>query len=135
MDPKIEWADDRDYEVMHKMLQEHNRAFYPGLEEISYCIRDDAGKIIAGIGADRVGDVVSVECLVVDAAHRGKGYGAALLRHLEQAARERGCKRIVLRTYNFQAPRFYPKLGYRLTDTAELGIAGVVDHYFAKELE
>ncbi len=134
MDCKIEPADEKDAVVIHQMLHEHNRQFYPGLEELSFCIRNGEGKITAGVVAYWMGDTVSVEYLIVTAEERGKGYGKALMSRVEEAARERGCRRVSLRTFSFQAPNFYPKLGYRLTDVAELNFGGVSDYYYVKEL-
>ncbi|MGQ9571731.1 MAG: GNAT family N-acetyltransferase [Dehalococcoidia bacterium] len=58
-----------------------------------------------------------VENVVVDEAHRGKGVGAALMRAVEQVAREAGCYKLTLSTNLARsgAQRFYSRLGWKRT--------------------
>lgn len=55
-----------------------------------------------------------VEAVRVDAAVRGQGIGAALMRHVIERARQRGCGLIQLTTdvRRQQAHRFYARLGF-----------------------
>jgi len=65
--------------------------------------------------------------LVTDGAHRSRGFGEALLRHLEGVAREAGCARIALCSgvQRTDAHRFYEeRCGYAR-----------VSHVFVRELE
>lgn len=54
-----------------------------------------------------------LEDLFVDRAHRGKGYGKALLLHLVGIAQKRGCRRMewVALDWNTPAIEFYKSLG------------------------
>jgi GNAT superfamily N-acetyltransferase len=54
-----------------------------------------------------------LEDLFVRPAHRGRGYGEALLRHLARIALERGCARFEWSVLDWNEPaiRFYRKLG------------------------
>lgn len=74
-----------------------------------------------------------LEDLYVQPAHRGKGYGKALLMHLVRLAKHEGCGRMEWSVLNWNAPAiaFYESLGampmkewtvYRLD---EQGIAGL----------
>lgn len=60
------------------------------------------------------GTVDFVENVVVHPQWRGRGLGAALMRHLEDRARARGSLKLTLDTYavNRGARRFYEGLGY-----------------------
>ena len=72
---------------------------------------------------------IYLEDLFVDPAHRGKGYGKALLAHLAKLAQERNCGRLEWAVLNWNQPsiEFYESLGakpmnewtvYRLTGEA-----------------
>ncbi|MDP2948429.1 MAG: GNAT family N-acetyltransferase [Chloroflexota bacterium] len=58
-----------------------------------------------------------VEGVVVDEAYRGKGVGAALMRAVEQIARQAGCYKLTLSTNLARsgAHRFYSRLGWQRT--------------------
>jgi ribosomal protein S18 acetylase RimI-like enzyme len=61
--------------------------------------------------------------LAVEAAHRSKGYGAALVRKAEQLLLERGCPKInlLVRSSNAGVVAFYRKLGYGQDEVVSLG--------------
>lgn len=63
------------------------------------------------------GPTAQLTALVVEAGARGGGIGAALVRHLEAAAREGGATRIVVTTANHRSRThvFYQHLGYEWT--------------------
>jgi amino-acid N-acetyltransferase len=63
------------------------------------------------VGLEIFGDVALLRSLVVAPAHRGTGAGAALLRHAESHARDRGVRDIYLLTTT--AERFFERQGYR----------------------
>lgn len=61
---------------------------------------------------------IYLEDLFVDPAHRGKGYGKALLAHLAQTAVERDCGRLDWAVLDWNTPsiRFYESLGAQLME-------------------
>jgi len=75
-------------------------------------LRDDAGRIYAGLSGHTWGGVAEVRFLWVDEAKRHSGVGSRLLSAAEHEARARGCRKMVLSTHSFQAPAFYGKHGY-----------------------
>lgn len=83
---------------------------------------DDAHALVAWRGGERAGaaafrvDADGCELLSLNAIVPGRGVGSALLRHVEQAARAAGAKRVWLITSNdnLNALRFYQRQGYRL---------------------
>ena len=56
---------------------------------------------------------LTVDTMWVQYAHRGRGLGRALLAAVEEEARRRGCRWAKLNTWDFQAPQFYERCGYR----------------------
>lgn len=75
-----------------------------------------------------------LEDLFVEPAHRGKGYGKALLQHLARIAVARGCGRLEWSVLDWNAPAigFYESLGARLmTDWRIFRLTGEALHAFA----
>jgi hypothetical protein len=52
----------------------------------------------------------------------------------EREALGRGCRQAILDTHSFQAPDFYPRLGYLLCGTADDYPVGHQQLYFQKRL-
>ena len=97
-------------------------------------VRDESGTLVAGLKALVYWNVLRIDLLWVDAAHRGKGHGVSLVRRAEEVARERACAVAFVSTFDFQAPDFYLKLGY-----AQIGeLSGVPEgsrlRWFSKRL-
>ncbi|MFF6803434.1 MULTISPECIES: N-acetyltransferase [unclassified Streptomyces] len=76
-----------------------------------------------------------VAYLWVDARHRGAGLGSRLLAEAERVARdERGCTRVRLETWDFQAPDFYRRHGYEVVCVIEDYPPGVTEFTLTKRL-
>ena len=84
--------------------------------------------------AESVFDTVEVEFLCVKEECRGKGYGRALLQHVEERAKKDGRKRILLNTYSFQAPEFYRSLGYEELFCVDPCFQEYKQYYFCRKL-
>jgi GNAT superfamily N-acetyltransferase len=95
---------------------------------------DDAGQLVAGVSGHSWGGCCTIMLLWVDESIRGGGVGRALMQAAEGEARRRGCHQIVLSTHNFQAPRFYEKLGFRPLAVIPNNPAGYEDIIYIKEL-
>jgi ribosomal protein S18 acetylase RimI-like enzyme len=61
--------------------------------------------------------------IVIDPRFRGKGYGTAALRAVEEEAAERGAQQVMLAVYrhNEGALRLYTRLGYKVTESGAAG--------------
>jgi ribosomal protein S18 acetylase RimI-like enzyme len=88
---------------------------------LSLFTRAPDGSPVAGIFGWTWGGTCYIRYLFVSENMRGQGQGTRLIRAVETEAKSRGCRQIVLETHDFQAPRFYQKLGF--------SIVGRVDHY------
>jgi len=102
--------------------------------DLSCLLRDPDGTLVAGIDGFTWGGYAQIEVLWVSEGLRGNGVGRKLLEAAEAEARKRGCTSIVLSSHEFQAPRFYAKLGYRLVGTTEDTPAGHRAFHFQKHL-
>ncbi|SFX52477.1 Ribosomal protein S18 acetylase RimI [Thermoactinomyces sp. DSM 45891] len=106
---------ERDF--IEKRLGEYNQLHVPiTASPIGFHMKDSVGSVIGGIN----GIVYWKErCLFItvcwiDEKGRGDGWGSRLLRHIEDNAREKGCKMAHLDTFDFQAKGFYLKNGYEI---------------------
>jgi GNAT superfamily N-acetyltransferase len=80
----------------------------------SKLICDGEDGIIAGITGWTWAAACEITLFWVNERYRKKGYGKMLLDEAEAEAIREKCKVILLRSYSFQAPRFYLKHGYKL---------------------
>ncbi|MFF8018222.1 GNAT family N-acetyltransferase [Streptomyces sp. NPDC007929] len=103
-------------------------------EPLSVRVTDQAGTLIGGLTAWTWGTLCSVDMLWVREDQRHGGWGGRLMRTAETEAARRGCTDMIVSTYSFQAPGFYPRLGF--TERARIqGVpGGHEDIHFHKEL-
>lgn len=102
--------EDHDAQV-GSLLDAHAQAQGREFRTYRHHIEDD-GRLIAGITAWSLGPELHVDTLAVDETYRRKGLGRRLLEHVEQEARKGGCTTASVDTFSFQAPDYYPALGY-----------------------
>jgi len=80
---------------------------------LGFVIRNEAGQMI-GVAAGYTWSATSeLKQMWVDETYRGCGYAHALLNAFVAEARGRGIRRIWVASYDFQAPGFDEKVGFR----------------------
>lgn len=81
------------------------------------------GELIASVMAGYEGHRGWVNYLAVAKRFRGHGHGRALMKHVEELLRLRGCPKLNLqvRNSNPEAIAFYRCIGYDLDDSVSLG--------------
>ncbi|GAA3619190.1 hypothetical protein GCM10022223_40010 [Kineosporia mesophila] len=95
---------------------------------------DENGEPVGGLTGWTWGGTCGVSMLWVHADHRAGGWGGKLLAAAEDQARRRGCARMVLSSFTFQAPDFYRRHGYVETGRAEGYPAGNAQVHFLRTL-
>lgn len=121
-------------------LRDHLRAFNTGRarltdgHDLAVFLHRDAGRLAAGISGWLWGEVLEIEYLWVSETLRGGGIGRKLLQILENEARERGGKRVVLDTFDFQAPDFYLRQGYEVFEVIKGFGEGHQKYFLRKNL-
>ena len=105
-----------DAQYLEDRLYEFNESAtgIAGGEWLSIIVRDDGGRIVAGICGSTWGGGAEIRQFWVDGPRRGQGLGTQLIEAAEAEAFRRGCRQVVLMTFSFQAPVFYMKRGYEV---------------------
>ena len=108
----------KERELLDNKLVEFNRQKVPFEQSedwivLSYVLKDETGQAIAGINSMLYcWNILYIDILYVEGAHRGKGYGRLLLDKAESEARKLGGYMSHLDTFDWQAKEFYEHLGY-----------------------
>jgi GNAT superfamily N-acetyltransferase len=106
---------DADVEVLPNGLEAFNESRWPGHQQwrpLAVFARDGES-IVAGLAGETYSGWLFIRYLWVSDALRGQGIGRKLMGDAEARALERGCHSAWVDTFSFQAPGFYPKLGYK----------------------
>ena len=96
-------------ELIRSVLRSYNRQFFIDSETINL-VEEQSGHFIGGLTATRDFDSIYIDYFVVEKEYRKSGIGRKLLLRLEEIAKEKNVKRIMLNTYSFQSPGFYEKI-------------------------
>ena len=103
-------------------------------EPLNLYVEDEKGNLLAGLIADIFGNWLEIEYLFVKEGLRGQGIGSQLLQQAESEAKKRNCRFAFVNTYQFQAPAFYQKQGYKEVFTLKDYPYTGQRHYYQKDL-
>jgi GNAT superfamily N-acetyltransferase len=110
-----------DVQYLEDRLYEFN-ASVTGITDGAYLaifVRDEQNRIVAGICGNTWGGCCEIRQFWVEESRRKQGLGTKLFEAAEQEARRRGCTRMLLMTFSFQAPAFYAKHGFEVLATVD----------------
>jgi GNAT superfamily N-acetyltransferase len=112
-----------DVQYLEDRIYEFNAAVtgIGGGEWLAIFVRDGERRIVAGISGNTWGGCLEIRQFWVEEARRRRGLGTRLYDAAEREARRRGCRQVVLSTFDFQAPGFYARLGFE--------VAAVIDDH------
>ncbi|MEP6564048.1 MAG: GNAT family N-acetyltransferase [Mesorhizobium sp.] len=80
---------------------------------LGFVVHDEAGGIVGVAAGYSWAGTSELKQMWIDKAHRGQGHAGRLLDAFIAEAASRGVKRIWVASYDFQAPGFYEKAGFR----------------------
>ena len=103
-------------------------------QEFGVFVRDDEGRIVAGISGIVWGGYCELQAMWVDDALRGRGLARALMGAAEDEARRRGCALVTFHAYDLLAGGLYERLGYETVGVIEDCPAGSAARWFRKDL-
>jgi GNAT superfamily N-acetyltransferase len=105
----------QDRDVVDDGLGAFNAPFLdnPGYSYFGIFVRDEVGKIRAGLVGHCYAGWLFTALLWVEEGLRRSGIGSGLLAEAERHGRAFGCHSAWVDTFTFQGPEFYPRYGYR----------------------
>jgi ribosomal protein S18 acetylase RimI-like enzyme len=82
-------------------------------KDLTISVRSSKGAVIGGLIGYTHWEWLFISILWVAEDSRGRNIGSNLVAEAESIAKHRGCRAVHLDTFDFQAPDFYEKLGYK----------------------
>ena len=112
---RLENTESQKSQKIGELIRSYNRSKREVAESepLNLYVEDEHGKLMAGLVAETFGNWLEIEYLFVKEDLRGQGIGSKLLHQAESEARMRNCRSAFVNTYQFQAPAFYKKYGYK----------------------
>jgi GNAT superfamily N-acetyltransferase len=101
---------------------------------LAVLLRDGRGRVQGGIVGETFWGWAYIQLFWLPQAMRGHGHGTRLMQLAEAEARKRACIGMRLDTASFQAPDFYPKLGFELCGAIDDFPPGHRHYYYIKRL-
>ena len=136
MQVRLENTESQKSQIIGDLIRSYNRSKREAAESepLNLYVEDDSGQLMAGLVAETFGNWLEIEYLFVKEDLRGQGIGSQLLHQAESEAKKRNCRFAFVNTYQFQAPAFYQKYGYKEVFTMKDYPYTGQRHYYQKEL-
>ena len=136
MQVRFENTESQKSQIIGDLIRSYNRSKREVAESepLNLYIEDEHGEIMAGLVAETFGNWLEIEYLFVKEDLRGQGIGSKLLQQAESEAKKRNCRSVFVNTYQFQAPAFYQKQGYKEVFTLKDYPYDGQRHYYQKNL-
>ena len=133
---RLENIESQKSQVIGDLIRSYNRSKRETAESepLNLYAEDDSGELMAGLVVETFGNWLEIENLFVKEDLRGQGIGSQLLQQAESEAKKRNCRYVFVNTYQFQAPAFYQKHGYKEVFTLKDYPYDGQRHYYQKEL-
>ena len=103
-------------------------------EEFGIFVRDEDGRVVAGISGIAWGGCCELQAMWVDEPLRGRGLARALMVRAEAEARRRGCALVQFRAYDLLTAGLYERLGYETVGLIQGCPAGSTARWYRKDV-
>ena len=133
---RLENTESQQAQKIGELVRSYNRSKREAAESepLNLYIEDEHGRLLAGLVAETFGNWLEIEYLFVKEDLRGQGIGSQLLQQAESEAKKRNCRFAFVNTYQFQAPAFYQKYGYKEVFVLKDYPYSGQRHYYQKDL-
>lgn len=136
MQVRLENTESQKSQIIGDLIRSYNRSKREAAESepLNIYVEDDSGELMAGLVGETFGNWLEIEYLFVKEDIRGQGIGSQLLQQAESEAKKRNCRFAFVNTYQFQAPAFYQRHGYKEVFTLKDYPYTGQRHYYQKDL-
>ena len=136
MQVRLENTESQKSQIIGDLIRSYNRSKREAAESepLNIYVEDDSGELMAGLVAETFGNWLEIEYLFVKEDLRAQGIGSQLLQQAESEAKKRNCRVAFVNTYQFQAPAFYQRHGYKEVFTLKDYPYTGQRHYYQKDL-
>jgi len=136
MQVRLENTESQKSQIIGDLIRSYNRSKREAAESepLNIYVEDDSGELMAGLVAETFGNWLEIEYLFVKEDLRAQGIGSQLLQQAESEAKKRNCRFAFVNTYQFQAPAFYQRHGYKEVFTLKDYPYTGQRHYYQKDL-
>ena len=136
MQVRLENTESQKSQIIGDLIRSYNRSKREAAESepLNIYVEDDSGELMAGLVGETFGNWLEIEYLFVKEDIRGQGIGSQLLQQAESEAKKGNCRFAFVNTYQFQAPAFYQKYGYKEVFTLKDYPYTGQRHYYQKDL-
>lgn len=136
MQVRLENIESQKSQIIGDLIRSYNRSKREVAESepLNLYVEDDSGELMAGLVAETFGNWLEIEYLFVKEDLRAQGIGSQLLKQAESEAKKRNCRFAFVNTYQFQAPAFYQRHGYKEVFTLKDYPYTGQRHYYQKDL-
>ena len=136
MQVRLENTESQKSQIIGDLIRSYNRSKREAAESepLNIYVEDDSGELMAGLVAETFGNWLEIEYLFVKEDLRAQGIGSQLLQQAESEAKKRNCRFAFVNTFQFQAPAFYQKHGYKEVFTLKDYPYTGQRHYYQKDL-
>jgi GNAT superfamily N-acetyltransferase len=131
----VENPADEELDLIKLKVKNYNREQTGYKSYSTYMLKYDNsnGQLIGGIIFDIRGEWMDIDFLFIEEAERKHGIGSMLLEDAELFAKAKGCKKVFLNTFSFQARPFYQKHGYHVVYVQEYEPGKTCRYYMEKK--
>lgn len=103
-------------------------------KEFAFYARSQTNELVGGLLGHTHFNHFFVSAIFVDQQFRRQGIGRELIKRAEELALQHKCDAIYLDTFDYQAPGFYEKLGFKVFGTLQDYPVGHQRFYLEKRL-
>jgi N-acetylglutamate synthase-like GNAT family acetyltransferase len=125
----------REVDGLEDLIDEFNisRTGHNDARQLAFLAHID-GELVGAVAGFTWGGFGELRQVWIREEQRGRGLGREIMSRAIDEARSRGCAALYLATYDFQAPGFYAKLGFRLVCQIQDRPIGHTDNFMMLEL-